>query len=743
MCVMHRVCDIGVIYVVCDASYCDMCVACDLCVIHLIRILGGTTMNKPLGDIVKKQDVNDIIDFIIDGNQSDCSVLQDDDDDDEFDPKSNSNTFECVEGSLTETNEEVYEDSSSEEENMKSFKDIVNNLREKDVDADISESEEDDPSYDIDDEIPLEDLDTSTRKLRRNVRVKKQKPCKPTNLTTVEGTSEMLAMTEDRETQGSPAALPSTAGKGKKKSKPIKRVYRWRRRKKTITDTSFVKEFTPPTNDEIDMTPDQYFIRFFPESLIRSVVNETNLYSVQKQGKSVDTNLEEMKTFLGMNILMGIIKLPAYTDYWNVKLRIPQIADVMPRNRFSQLRVNLHFVDNNKVDKSDKLGKIRPIIEAVRNECIKVEPEENQSVDEQIVPSKTKRTKIRQYNPKKPKKWGFKNLVRAGASGFMYDFYVYAGKDDRDGDDNYNELQNCAKVVARLAEHLPNNEGHKLFFDNWFSTLELFHFLKARGIWAAGTMRSNRLEQCPVENDKLLVKKGRGSVDEIVDFNSGLTVVKWIDNGSVLLCSNFIGSEPMSTIKRWNKDKKERRDIDCPAIVKEYNQSMGGVDLADMLIALHRIDIKTKRWYLKLFFHLVDIAKVNGWILYRRHATQQKIPVKKQMALKEFTITVAEALMHSGMKTSNRIGRPSKRSSGLHHAQKKRGPGRAAQDPIPCDAIRMDRIDHLPIPIVDENKKRCRLPGCSEYSRTRCEKCNVALCFNAARNCFKDFHVLK
>ena len=40
----------------------------------------------------------------------------------------------------------------------------------------------------------------------------------------------------------------------------------------------------------------------------------------------------------------------------------------------------------------------------MRNEYVKVEPEEFHSVDEQIIPSKTKYTKIRQYNPKKTKK---------------------------------------------------------------------------------------------------------------------------------------------------------------------------------------------------------------------------------------------------------------------------------------------------------------------------------------------------
>lgn len=75
----------------------------------------------------------------------------------------------------------------------------------------------------------------------------------------------------------------------------------------------------------------------------------------------------------------------------------------MSRNRFQQLLQYLHFVDNNNIDKNDKSAKIKPISEAVRNEFVKVEPDEFHSIDEQIIPSKTKFSSIHQYSPKKPK----------------------------------------------------------------------------------------------------------------------------------------------------------------------------------------------------------------------------------------------------------------------------------------------------------------------------------------------------
>ena len=77
----------------------------------------------------------------------------------------------------------------------------------------------------------------------------------------------------------------------------------------------------------------------------------------------------------------------------------------MPLKRFTKITRFMHFVDNDTFEgQEDKLFKINPIVDAVRNECRKIEPEEFQAIDEQIIPSKTKFSKIRQY-----KTWGFKN----------------------------------------------------------------------------------------------------------------------------------------------------------------------------------------------------------------------------------------------------------------------------------------------------------------------------------------------
>ena len=101
---------------------------------------------------------------------------------------------------------------------------------------------------------------------------------------------------------------------------------------------------------------------------------------------SINTNKEEITTLIRIQIMMGIIQLLNYRAYWSKNTQISQIADKTHVNRFEKLRQYLHFVDNNLGNtKNDKLFKGKPTFDVVRAECIRIEPEEYLSLDEQII----------------------------------------------------------------------------------------------------------------------------------------------------------------------------------------------------------------------------------------------------------------------------------------------------------------------------------------------------------------------
>ena len=67
-----------------------------------------------------------------------------------------------------------------------------------------------------------------------------------------------------------------------------------------------------------------------------------------------------------------------------------------------------------------------------------------------------------------------------------------------------------------------------------------------------------------------------------------------MDNSSVQVSSTHTAVEPKTTIRRWDRKQRKYVDVPCPAIIKEYHEHMGGVDLFDMLVALYCTKLTTK-----------------------------------------------------------------------------------------------------------------------------------------------------
>ena len=98
-------------------------------------------------------------------------------------------------------------------------------------------------------------------------------------------------------------------------------------------------------------TPLGYFHQFFDKQLISHIVGQTNLYSVQETMSCVATFQNKMEQFIGILVLMGIIKYPQYRMYRSPGTRIPAIADKMPLARFEKLKCFFHVNDNLAISK--------------------------------------------------------------------------------------------------------------------------------------------------------------------------------------------------------------------------------------------------------------------------------------------------------------------------------------------------------------------------------------------------------
>ena len=158
----------------------------------------------------------------------------------------------------------------------------------------------------------------------------------------------------------------------------------------------------PPENLE-NLSRYDIFLKFWSDDIIEIIVEQTNQYTVLKNGKSVNTNFAKIEQFLGIQIMIGHVQMFSYTNYWAAEIRVNIIADTISRKQYKELRGSIHLVGNTLQDqnKQEKLFTIRLLLEMAWANCLKVEQEKVMPTDEQIIPSKTKKSGISQFNPKK------------------------------------------------------------------------------------------------------------------------------------------------------------------------------------------------------------------------------------------------------------------------------------------------------------------------------------------------------
>jgi hypothetical protein len=158
------------------------------------------------------------------------------------------------------------------------------------------------------------------------------------------------------------------------------------------------------------------------------------------------------------------------------------------------------------------------------------------------------------------------------------------------------------------------------FFEgNYFTSIKLALALKERSMFYVGTVRRNRLKGVNLKTEKELRKKGRVKSDYQVNENKGIVVVRWFDNKTVDILSNYIGLDPLGEVRRLDKASKSYIQVERPAIIEQYNKFMGAIDLLDSLTSLYKQNIKSRIWYMYIFWHTIMIRAVNSWLWYRRH----------------------------------------------------------------------------------------------------------------------------
>lgn len=382
----------------------------------------------------------------------------------------------------------------------------------------------------------------------------------------------------------------------------------------------------------------EFFHLFFTVEMINNICSHTNSYAnehivagthrsyTQSDGSWKDTTPDEINRLIALLIYFGLVKVGVNTDrYWSTKSLYNGLwaSAIMPRIRFRALMALLHVVDPGAENPGDKLCNVESFIDYFKSRCLELyQPRQQLAIDERMVKSRH-RSGIRQYIKDKPTKWGIKLWVLADSSnGYTIDFNVYIGRAAGRGV-SVNGLG--YDVVVKLIQPFLN-QGYHLYIDNFYTSKVLLKYLFDQGVPTTGTIRENsRGFPAYMKNGKQWSKASnveRGSMRWERD--PPILALQWLDNKVVSMLTTIENANDSLQVRRKTKTAGvwRTRVVQQPQAIATYNQYMNGVDRSDQILAYNNVLRKCMRWWKTLFFHLIDIAVVNSFILFREHQAQ-------------------------------------------------------------------------------------------------------------------------
>ena len=346
----------------------------------------------------------------------------------------------------------------------------------------------------------------------------KRKDCTKTSSTSItDRTVASLNVDLERGTHQPPVKL------ARGKQKPV--------RKWVSKDLVLSRNDPDPPNiyANVDSTPASLFERFLDDHVVDMLVEATNLYAKQKGNHTFTTSPDEFRLFVAVLFTSGYNPLPRRKLYWENTDDVVNIAvcKAMTRNRFDELMKYLHVANNDSLPAEDRFAKIRPMFSALNERFLSSYPQHQLqlSIDESMVPYYGRHS-AKQFIRGKPIRFGYKVWSINTPAGYCIQVEPYQGKGVTDPN-----LGLGGSVVMGLAEKLPGGH-HQLYFDNFFTSLRLIEALSAKNIGATGTIRANRVEDCPLTSVDKMKKTKRGTKIQFFQtcFLSSLTILSGLSH---------------------------------------------------------------------------------------------------------------------------------------------------------------------------------------------------------------------
>ena len=160
------------------------------------------------------------------------------------------------------------------------------------------------------------------------------------------------------------------------------------------------------------------------------------------------------------------------------------------------------------------------------------------------------RLSFKQYHRDKPIKWGMKLWILVDSkTGYNYSFDMYVGCDE-DVDD-FRRIGKVNGIVLKMAKVL-YGQGYHLYFDRFYTSPHLLHWLRLVDLSGCGTVMTNR-EGFP-KDLKVTGKGTQGESEWMQCANTGILARWWCDKKPIYFLSNIhVAERDGLAIRRHNK----------------------------------------------------------------------------------------------------------------------------------------------------------------------------------------------
>ena len=186
----------------------------------------------------------------------------------------------------------------------------------------------------------------------------------------------------------------------------------------------------------------------------------------------------------------------------------------------------------------------------------------------------------------KPYKQEFKiHLLCDSDTHYLYNILFDPGKDGKKFIYFEENTSLSESIVLKLLSCVNDNKQRNIFFDGWYSSINLIKKLTEMGYMNTTILRSNAKD--------LPSKIKLEGYDNA--YKDKILIQKYEDKKKIFFATNY--------------------KIDKEDLKNTYNITNRGVDVFDQYLENSSIQRKTKKWYKKVFLFGIDAAIINSKII--------------------------------------------------------------------------------------------------------------------------------